>query len=143
MRLGRFLLWISAAEFPPDPKFLRLSFRGYTRCFTLPAFVGLLLTRWLVACTNLASGSHHVLEGCSQMVSEEFIRHAESHLQVLPPGNIDFRADSSPSPPTTQQQQPPAELVGCVTQSREEVKTWVCSNLNAGVLLHSCSGFDT
>ena len=77
------------------------------------------------------------------MVSEEFIRHAESHLQVLLPGNIDFRADSSPSPPTTQQQQPPAELVGCVTQSREEVKTWVCSNLNAGVLLHSCSGFDT
>ena len=39
MRLGRFLLWISAAEFPPDPKFLRLSFCGYIRCFILPAFV--------------------------------------------------------------------------------------------------------
>ena len=25
----------------------------------------LLLTRWLVACTDRGSGSHHVLEGCS------------------------------------------------------------------------------
>ena len=62
------MLWISAAEFPPDPKFLRLSFCGYTRCFTLPAFVALLLTRWLVACTDRESGSHHVREGCSPMV---------------------------------------------------------------------------
>ena len=67
-------------EFPPDdnnPKFLRLSFCGYTRRFTLPAFVDLLLTLWLVACTDQESGSHHVQEGCSPMVREKFIRHAK------------------------------------------------------------------
>ena len=31
-------------------------------------------------------------------------------------------------------------MVGCVTQSRDEVKAWVRSN--AGVLLHSGRGFD-
>ena len=56
--------------------------------------------------------------------------------------------DSSPSPPQRPRQphprprQPPqAELVGCVTQSRDEVKASVCSN--AGVLLSSGRGFDT
>ena len=76
------------------------------------------------------------------MVREEFIRHAERHMQVQPPGTIDFRAHSSPSPPPSPRQPPSAELVGCVTpsQSRDEVKTWVRSN--AGVLLRSCRGFD-
>ena len=67
---------------------------------------------------------------------EEFIRHAELHLQVRP-------AESSPSPPPTQRQlrqQPPAELIECVTQSRYEVKAWVRSN--TGVLLRSGGGFD-
>ena len=77
------------------------------------------------------------------MVRKEFIRHAERHLQVLPTGTIDFRAYSSPSPPPTPRQllqPPPADLVWCVTQSRDEVKVWVCSS--AGVLLHSCRGFN-
>ena len=89
------------------------------------------------------SGSHHVREGCSPIVREEFIRHAERHLQVWPPGAIDFLADSSPSPPPTQRKlrQPPlAGSVECVTQSRHEVKAWARSN--ARVLLRSGTGFD-
>ena len=52
------------------------------------------------------------------MVREEFIRHAESNMQVQPP------SESSPSPPPSPRQPPQAELVGCVTvtQSRDEVK---------------------
>ena len=56
---------------------------------------------------------------------------------------IDFRSESSPlAPPMPRQPQqpPPAELVGCATQSRDEVKAWVRSN--AGVLLRSGGGFD-
>ena len=47
VRLGRFSLWISAEEFPPDdnnPKFLLLCFCSYTSRFKLPTFVALLLT---------------------------------------------------------------------------------------------------
>ena len=104
-RLGKFLLWIFAAEFPPDAaefppddvstagepqdsnlKFLRLSFCGYTCSFTLPAFVALLLTRWLVACTDRESGSHHVQQSCSPMVREEFIPQAEQPPAAPAPG---------------------------------------------------------
>ena len=56
------------------------------------------------------------------MVLEEFIRHSDRHMQVLPPGAIDFRAYSSLSPPPLPLQQSQAELVGCVTLSRDEVK---------------------
>ena len=79
----------------------------------------------------------------SPTVREGFIRHAERHLQVLPTGSFGFRANSSPSPPTTPRQprQPPQEdLVGCLTQSRDEVKGWVRSN--AGMLLLSSRSFD-
>ena len=70
------------------------------------------------------------------MVREEFIRHAlaERHMQVRPP------SDSSPSPPPSPRQPPPAELVGCVTQSRDEEKAWDRSNTS--VLLRSGRGFD-
>ena len=77
------------------------------------------------------------------MVREEFIRHAERHIQDRPAGSFDFRAESRPSPPPTPRypREPPlAECVGCVTQSRDEVKAWVSSN--AGVLLSSGGGFD-
>ena len=77
------------------------------------------------------------------MVREEFIRYAERHMQDRPAGSFDFRAESSPSPPPTPRhpREPPrAECVGCVTQSRDEVKAWVRSN--AGVLLRSGGGFD-
>ena len=77
------------------------------------------------------------------MVREDFIRHAEHHMQDRPAGSFDFRAESSPSPPPTlrqPQQLPPAEWVGCVTQSRDEMKAWVRSN--AGVLFRSGGGFD-
>ena len=67
------------------------------------------------------------------MVREEFIRHTERFMQVLPP------SDSRPSP-SSPRQPPPAELIGCVTQSRDEVNAWVRSN--AGVLLRSGRGFD-
>ena len=45
--LGRFSLWIFAAEFPTDdgnPKLSRLCFCGSVSRFTVPAFVALLLT---------------------------------------------------------------------------------------------------
>ena len=77
------------------------------------------------------------------MVREEFIRHAERPIQDRPAGSFDFRAESNPSPPPTPRhpREPPrAKWVGCVTQSRDEVKAWVCSN--AGVLLRSGGGFD-
>ena len=77
------------------------------------------------------------------MVREEFIRHAERHMQDRPAGSFDFRAESSPSPPPTPRhprELPRAECVGCVTQSRDEVKAWVRSN--AGVLLRNSRGFD-
>ena len=77
------------------------------------------------------------------MVREESIRHAEHHKQDRPAGSFNFRAESSPSPPSTQrhQREPPrAECVGCETQSRDEVKAWVRSN--AGVLLSSGGDFD-
>ena len=56
------------------------------------------------------------------------------------PETVDISADSSPPPPPTPRQPPPAELVGCVTQSRDDVKAWVRSN--AGVLLRSGRGFN-
>ena len=113
----------------------------------------LVLTRWLVACTyreinRRESQSHDDWEGCSSMVREEFIRHAERHIQDRPglnqpAGSFDFRAESSPSPPPTPRhpREPPrAKWVGCVTQSRDEVMAWVRSN--ACVLLRSGGGFD-
>ena len=112
-RLGRFSLWISATEFPPDDDNPKLSVRCFydsVRHFTLPAFVALLLTRWRVACTTRDWRPHHVWECCSPMVREEFICHIESHMQVRPPGTIDFRADSSLSPPPSQLQPPPERL---------------------------------
>ena len=53
------------------------------------------------------SGSHfqtesrtrHVREGFSQMVREEFIRHAKHQMELRPTGTMGFRADPSPSPP--------------------------------------------
>ena len=67
------------------------------------------------------SQSHDDWEGCSSMVREEFIRHAELHMQDRPAGSFDFRAaaESSPSPPPTPRhpREPPRkEWVGCVTQ---------------------------
>ena len=50
------------------------------------------------------------------IVREEFIRHAVRHMQVGPPGTIVFRANSSPLPAPSPQQQPLAEFVGCVGQ---------------------------
>ena len=58
--------------------------------FTLLAFLALLLTRWRVACTNRKWGYHHAREDCSPMVREEFIRHAECHMQVRPQGPLTF-----------------------------------------------------
>ena len=62
--------------------------------FTLPAFVALLLTRWRVACTAQEGGSHHGREGSSQMVREEFIRHAERQCRApckfCPQGPLTF-----------------------------------------------------
>ena len=94
-------------------------------------------------CTYRESQSQDDWEGCSSMVREEFIRHAERHMQDWPAGSFDFRAESSPSPPPTPRhpREPPrAEKVRCVTQSRDEEKAWVRSN--TGVLLHSGGGFD-
>ena len=83
MRLGKFSLWISAAEFPPrdnKPEFslwtspvshcllFWLCFCRSVHRFTLPILVALFLTRWLVACTDRELGSHdshHVREGSS------------------------------------------------------------------------------
>ena len=140
---GRLLLWICATEFQPDDdkqKLLRRCFYDSVSRFTLPAFVALLLTRWRVGCTAREWGSHHFREGCSPMVLKEFICHAECQEQVRPLGTIDFRADSSPSPPPSPLQPPQAELDGCVTQSRDEVKVWVRSNED--VQLRSSRGFD-
>ena len=79
---------------------------------------------------------------CSDWICDntKFTCHAEGYLQVWPPGTIQFRADSNPLPPATPRQQPPADLVGCVTQSHDAVKAWVRSN--AGMLLRSGRGFD-
>ena len=74
------------------------------------------------------------------MVREEFIRHAERRMQVRSPGTIDFRAESGPLPPPTPRQPQQAELVVCVTQSRNELNAWVRSN--TGVLLRNGGDFD-
>ena len=62
----------------------------------MSALVALLLTRWLGGCTDRESGSHHDREGCSSpKVCEEFIRHAERHLQVRPAESSSDSCDNS------------------------------------------------
>ena len=83
--------------------------------FVTPSAVSHCLLLCRSASDALACGMYQITndrECCSPMVREKFIRHAERHMQVRPP------SDSSPSPPPSQQLQPPAELVGCVTQRR-------------------------
>ena len=104
--------------------------------FTLLAFLALLLTRWRVACTNRKWGYHHAREDCSPMVREEFIRHAECHMQVRPPG-IDFRANSSPSQPPSLLQQPPGRLC---TRSNDSstCSSWMqCGNCICKLVLYN------
>ena len=123
IRQTKFLLSISAAEFAPDDMFI--SARRYVdfcwgfqpqnfrqtitirNCLWLsPPFhrqhcllcFWVVLTRWHVGCTAREWGSHdshHAQEGCSPMMHEEFICHAEHHIQVGPPGTtgMNFCAD--------------------------------------------------
>ena len=118
----------------------------------LCALMALLLTRWLVACTyweikstgiGFSSWLGRLLLNGARGVHPPRRLVAERHMQDRPAGSFDFRAESSPSPPPTPlhpREPPRAEWVGCVTQSRDEVKAWVRSN--ASVLLRSGGGFD-
>ena len=88
LRLEKFLLCISATEFPPDDD--QLTARK-SRCgrqpFHIACFCGSAFDTLARGMYRRESGAHHVREGCSPMVREGFICHTERHLQVLPPGS--------------------------------------------------------
>ena len=69
-------------------------------------------------------------------LAPEFIRHAECHMQVRPPG-IDFRANSSPSQPPSLLQQPPGRLC---TRSNDSstCSSWMqCGNCICKLVLYN------
>ena len=83
------------------------------------------------------------LQWCSRSSRGVHPPHRAPHARSAR-GEFKFRAKSRPSPPARptprqSRQLPRAEWVGCVTQSCDEVKAWVRSNMGVQQLL-LCSG---
>ena len=115
------------------------------RRFTLSAFVALLQTRWIVACTNhdRESGSHRMLEGCAPKVTLDCHWSANSSSVTQSP-----TCKFGPQGPWTFVRLEPFASSNAATTATSRIgrvcdsitmTAWVCSN--AGVLLCS-GGFD-